>query len=116
LNNQGLEHQNHIQRLAPGRTFPLRLAQSLSQNGAKHLEINPIAQLFQRVVQTTQSDKALAFIEKRHSNNCAICMMKSGLLFFKLPITQWMPSNMNYSLTKIFILEQSTDSIMTHMN
>jgi hypothetical protein len=64
FNNQGLEHQNHIQRLATGRTFPLRLAQSLSQNGTKHLEINSLAQRFQWVVQTTQSGKALAFNDK----------------------------------------------------
>jgi hypothetical protein len=64
LNNQGLEHQNHIQWLAPGRTFPIRFAQSLSQNRTKHLEINSLGQLLKRVIQTTQCGKTLAFIEK----------------------------------------------------
>jgi hypothetical protein len=64
LNNQGLEHQNHIQRLAPCRTFPIRFAQSLSQNRTKHLEINPLGQLLQRVIQTTQCGNTLTFIKK----------------------------------------------------
>jgi hypothetical protein len=64
LNDQRLEHQNHIQGFAPGRTFALRFAQSLCQNGAKHLEINPLGQLLQRVVQMAQCGKTLAFIEE----------------------------------------------------
>ena len=64
LNDQGFEHQNHIQRLAPSRAFALRVSKSLGQNGTKHLKINMLFQFFQRVFQATQCGKALTFIKQ----------------------------------------------------
>ena len=35
FDNKSFEHENHIQRLAPGRAFAIRVAQGIGQNGTK---------------------------------------------------------------------------------
>jgi hypothetical protein len=64
LDDQSLEHKDHIQGFAPSRSFPLGLAQGISQNETKHLEVNMLSQLLQGISQTAQRGKSLAFIKK----------------------------------------------------
>jgi hypothetical protein len=64
LNNQGLEHENHIQRLAPSGAFALCLPQGFGQKSTKNLEINMFAEFLQGISQAAQSGKTLALIEK----------------------------------------------------